>query len=324
MDDMTHDQLEQLREVLRSIHGTTDDEHPDPDRELIAYVDGTLDAATREIIETHLEDCDTCSAEVRDLRAAAAELKPRRNWIWLAVAAALAVLIAIAVLMNTRRENRSQSPPVISVTTPVVEQPAYESAQWEALVSEALKTARLPYPKDLRALRGPNDRIRGSNAGTPARLDPAGIVIDETRPRFNWPSAGETAVVSVFDGDRVIAQSEPLRGKEWTPPRDLPRARTLLWQVELRDGDVRILPEPPAPQAMFRIASQRDHDDLARAKRDHPDDPLLLAVLYARAGLRAQALHELREIDVAKIPEAKRLVAHSTGRGDPTSTAADQ
>lgn len=322
-EESFHGDVAALHEALRS---ATPTEHPDPEQELIPYVDGTADAATREIVEGHLEECDLCRAEVADLRAFARELKPRRTMVWLAVAAALAVLIAIAVMMGTRRRIAPNEPPVASTTATVPsivpERPPYANARWAALVDEAVRGGRLPFPKDLDALRGSEDPLRGSNDGEHFRLSPTGIVIDETRPRFFWPVVDDaTYVVSIFDNEDRVARSEPLRRTEWTPPRDLPRGRTLVWQVEAsHDGVVDLIPAPPAPQAMFRIAGEREHAELAEAKRDANADPLLLAVLYARAGLRDDALRELRRVDLARHPEAARLVGTAQGRPAPIST----
>lgn len=312
--------------------GETSSEHPDADTELMAYVDGRADAASREIIETHLEECESCRAEVRGLRAAAAEFaSARRSTWWLAVAAILIILIAIAVMVDNRPAGGPrQRPPVISTAPPVDSTASprrvpYANARWESLVSDALRTARLPYPRDLDALREGEDRLRSNgDGGKRLRFAPAGNVVDETRPRFVWPSVGDaTYVVSVFDNENLIAQSKALRRSEWTPERELPRGRTLLWQVEATHGGaVELLPSPPDPQAMFRIAGADEHADLERAKREHPDDPLLLAVLYARAGLRDEALDALRRVDVERVPEAKRL--QSANRGEPKSTGADQ
>jgi len=199
--------------LRESVEGAAPSDHPDPDTELMAYVDGTADAATREIVESHLEDCASCRAEVRDLRAAAAEyrggqaLLPVRGQArvpvlhrWLAVAAAVIILIAVAVMLSNRRTRDPQLPPVVTTTQPIdstapPERVPYANAQWEALVSTALKTARLPFPSDLDSLRGPEDRLRGEGPnGTHMRFSPSGKVIDETRPREARPRDRKSVV----------------------------------------------------------------------------------------------------------------------------------
>jgi len=310
-----------------TILGASTDEHPDLDTALIPFVAGSADRATLEIVETHLEECAQCRSGVAGLREDVRREPPRRARTWIAVAAAIVIAIALAVMLTTGRPSPSPLPPIVSTAPPVTTttQPPSVNARWEALVRDAVRRGHLPFPNDLASLRDPEDPLRTPEHPSQPRLSPSGIVVDETRPRFSWPStASTTYVVSVFDGDERIARSEVLTRSQWIPPRDLPRGRTLLWQVEVRsDGGVDLLPSPPAPQAKFRITGEREHAELAEAKRQSAD-PLLLAVLNARAGLREEALRELRRVDLARHPEAKRLLDQSAERGDPTRTAADQ
>lgn len=51
---------------------SADPVHLDPDEQLIPWVDGTLDDADREIVESHLDDCPLCRADAADLRLHAA------------------------------------------------------------------------------------------------------------------------------------------------------------------------------------------------------------------------------------------------------------
>ena len=50
--------------------------HLDADAQLIPYVDGALDEADREIVESHLDDCPSCRADVADLRASVVPRTP--------------------------------------------------------------------------------------------------------------------------------------------------------------------------------------------------------------------------------------------------------
>lgn len=275
--------------------------HPDHE-ELVAFVDGALGAAEREIVESHLDDCARCSTDVGDLVALRAT-KPRRSrWRIILTAAAAAVIAAVLILLRSDDPVTPPAPktapprPAVTETTtttarpaPVVEKPRYAKREWERLVTAAIATGVLPFPKDF-ALEP--DVLRGPDEGAKGKLHPSGIYVDETRPRFTWPARdGATYVVSVFSGEEEIAHSEPLTSTSWTPSRALTRGRTYIWQVEATSGDVReILPAPPAPPAMFRIVSARDHEELVLARREHPEDHALHAVLAARAGLREEAL----------------------------------
>ena len=292
--------LDAVRAALRP--DPAESAHLDPEAELIPYADGTAGAATREIVETHVEDCASCRADLRDLQA----LRPRppsgapfgrRFGGWsgrrspaAAVAAAVAIAVALIVVF-ARRPAPGVPVDRPTVTTARREPAPYVRPEWEALVREARRTGTLVFPPDLAQLRGDGDALRGPNGAPAAALAPAGIVVDDTRPRFSWPERrGATYVVLLFDGDEEVARSPELAAAEWRPERPLQRGRTYTWQVEVRrDGRLDVLPPPEAPQARFRIAGEREHRDIEAARRAHPDDALLHAVLYARAGLEAEA-----------------------------------
>lgn len=265
-------------------------EHLDPETQLFPWVDGSIDPAGREIAETHLEDCATCRAEAEDLRRLR-RVTPRKDAPrWWLIAAALAV-VAGTVVVSRRPAAPGPPPPpraVQSAPLPV----AYANREWHALVDEAVRTRRLPMASGLDELNPGADPLRGGESRAAAALSPAGAVVATARPRFRWPAANgqATYAVAVFDGNSEVASSGTLTATEWTPPSDLPAERTLAWQVEVTRGANRfIMPVPPAPPALFRIASAADRAQIDAALSQHPDDHLLHAVLYARAGLAAEA-----------------------------------
>lgn len=186
----------------------------------------------------------------------------------LAAASAVAAMLLAAII--------TINPPSMASTPPLDTSPALvehvRDPEWQWLVSRAVETGDLPFPDDV----------------------DSGIVVDDARPELTWPArAGATYVVSVFDGDRAIARSEPLPVPRWHPHRELPRGRTLTWQVEVpRRDKTEVI--PATPRAMFRVTRVRDHRELANAKSSRADDDVLLAVLYARAGLRDDARDALR------------------------------
>ena len=273
--------------------------HPDH-TEIAAYADGTAGPAEREIVGSHLEDCALCREDVADLTQLRRPRPRRRVWrAALATAAAIAVALVIVVQRSDDPPANlpmvTAPPPVFSTAIPAPPArtpPRYANAEWERLVRTAIETGRLPFAHGIDASP---DVLRGSGGTTMPDIAPSGVVIDEVKPRFVWPARdGATYVVSIFSGDQRIAQSEPKTETHWTPPTPLARGRTYLWQVQATRGSVReIIPAPPAPQATFHVVSKRDHDELAAARRLHPDDHLLHAVLAARAGLREEALGAL-------------------------------
>ena len=114
-------------------------------------------------------------------------------------------------------------------------------------------------------------------------------------------------IQTVFDDQRLVAESPVLEKESWLPERDLPRGRAYHWQVEARDrdGDTTILPSPPNPQAFFRVLDEASHEELKLARATHENDHLLLGVLYARKGLRTEAERELADVET---PEGRRLL----------------
>ncbi len=279
----------------------------------------------------HLEQCQSCAraGQARaagDLPALRQELlaetqRPRTHAsVWLAAAAAL-IVIAILSAWLIRNERAPQPQPVPPMATrgndvapapppPAPVAVAYADPEWKRLVETATASGRLPLPADLATLRTSPDTVRGPS-GTIERISPAGAVIDEVRPTFTWPSRTNGIYsVSIFDGDREVMHSPPLQVPRWKPDRDLPRGRTLAWQVEVTGhGSLETIPSPPSPPATFRIVTENGQREIARVRSLHPDDHLLLAVLYAHNGMRAEALASLRRADDEV---AKRILAHET------------
>ncbi len=294
------------------------DEHPPVETTLTAYVDGTLSEDDAAAAEAHLEVCARCREDVEDLQAIASTLRqrPRRSWFPSAVAAA-ALLAIVATLVLLRRA----PVPLPPVTATAVAHPAthtaatqtaatqYERPEWRAAVDEALRTGALPMPAALAGLRVAPDVLRTpGEREAEERLQPVRTVVETTRPRFTWtPAEGATYLVSVFDDDTLVAESGVLSEPAWQPERDLPRGRTVQWEVEIRggDGSVRNLPAPPAPPALFRVLDAAAHAELQRARAEYGDDPLLLGVLYARSGLREDAARELRRV---RTEQGRRLL----------------
>jgi hypothetical protein len=140
---------------------------------------------------------------------------------------------------------------------------------------------------------------------------PSGVVIESTRPRFEWKAPNVSSTVTIFSGDREIARSTPTTAGRWTPSRDLTRGLTYTWEVQFeKDGELQILPAPPAPPARFHVLDATTHDELEAARREHPSDPLFLGLLYARAGLVDAAIAELRRVrDPADAVVARRVLS---------------
>ena len=266
--------------------------------EVAAFVEGTASAEAA----AHVASCEVCRAEAEDL--APLRAGRRASWWWTAAIAAAILIALLTILLRSRQQPAPDEPVRVIRTTPapITTTTAAPRSEWQRLVDDAVAAGRLPFPNDLEELRRGSETLRGPNGETGARLQPSGIVVEETQPHFTWPETrGATYVVSVFDGETPVAASGPITVARWTPPKPLPRGRTYTWQVEAGEQP---FPTPPAPPARFRIAGAREHDDLRTVRRTHPDDHLLLAVLYARAGLEREAA---RELAASRDPRASRI-----------------
>jgi Putative zinc-finger len=313
--------------AMRAVEGaiTSDEEHLDPQSQLFPYIDGTADAAEREIVESHIDDCAMCRAELADLRTL--RRAPRQRMRAAYAAAAVLALLAITILLILRRPAptpvdppapapvvRDAPPaPPITTTTPAV----HANAEWSNAVRDAVARKALPFPRDLRELRPAEEVLRGSGEAGEGVLSPAGVVVRETRPRFTWPEQAnaEEYEVTIFRGEKEVARSGPLKQTSWQPERPLERGVTYMWQVEvIRDGAIDVLPAPPEPPAMFRIVRSEDDASIRAALRERPDDHLLHAVLYARAGLRGDAMRALRRAASAGNQDAAALLNDAAQR----------
>jgi hypothetical protein len=279
-----------------------------PVRELRSFEAGRVGLAEREMIESHLDDCASCRDRI-------AEMRRSRRRLWAYVAATVVVAAVLTFVLPALRERRQGARPLrvepASAAPPMSSaQSRYGDPQWDRLVADALRSGRLPFPPVVEALRVVDDVPRGEE-GDRVRVAPAGVVTDDPRPRFSWPrEAGATSIVFVFDGEQEIARSELLRRSEWTPQLDLPRGCVLAWQVEIaRNGKKTIVPAPPSPPAFFQIITEEQQREIARAKQLHGDDPLLLAVLHARSGMREKARDYLLLAVSGGIPGAQKLLS---------------
>lgn len=289
----------------RSLDGVLQDsaeDHPNLETDLFRFVDGTLSPDEHERVEAHLGVCDRCRAEVDDLRAAAASLRtssrsPAR--FFLAAAAVIAAVFAGTLWFRPAPPDPVQPAPrvVVTRTSPPPAPPESRlKPEWESLVSEALRTARVTMPAVLAEVRTPAETVRGGGEASKDALSPAQIVVESDRPTFSWPAqTGTASVVIVYSGEDEVAVSPPLRTNRWTPPKPLPRGVPLTWQVELRrdDGNT-IIPTPPDPPAMFRIVDAAALQEIEAARQEHPGNDLLIGLLYARAGLQDRAAEALR------------------------------
>jgi hypothetical protein len=300
--DLTQEELDRLRRMADDLRLQIDGEdfgHLDPDRQM-AYCDGALRGDELETARMHLEGCDRCRAEVEELAKWGAAPR-KRTWLPYALAASLAAVAILGLVVVRQQQPVKTRPPVATippVTTPAPPPaPSYGNAEWDRLVRDVTASGRLAMPAVLAALQPPASHFRGEIAADDARLEPAGIVVESTRPRFTWraePAARYVVLLAPRDGQ--VVESERLSEPAWQPSSPLTRGHDYAWQLEVVTGKGSVLhPAPPHPPVRFHVLDEAAATEIADARRLFPGDHLLQAILFARHGLRHDAERELLE-----------------------------
>ncbi|MBO0724246.1 MAG: zf-HC2 domain-containing protein [Blastocatellia bacterium] len=177
-------------------------------------------------------------------------------------------------------------------------------SEYRRMAADALSNQSAPKSPLLAGLSRPgNPLMRGHDEGRSfAVIEPAGKVILTDRPSFKWTrlEGANGYVVEIYDAQFNLVSSSPtLTDDGWMAPQ-LARGRVYSWQVKaISGGQEFIAPGPAAPQAKFRILDQAAADEIAHARRDYASSHLLLGLLYARAGLLAEAEQEFRALQKA-------------------------
>ena len=198
--------------------------------------------------------------------------------------------------------------------------------EYQLRVKQALIVQRVEKSPLLAGLNLPGSSLMGGDeeGNRFAVSEPVGTVILTASPTFRWSKLqGATSyVVEIYDAQFNPSSSSPLlTGAGWTAP-PLTRGQVYSWQIKaIRNGQEFIAPQPPAPQAKFRILDQATADEIARARRDYASSHLLLGLLYARAGLIAEAGQEFRALQKANPDSdvARKLLASVSHLPSPTS-----
>ncbi|MBO0860722.1 MAG: zf-HC2 domain-containing protein [Chloracidobacterium sp.] len=194
-------------------------------------------------------------------------------------------------------------------------------SEYRRMAAEALSNQSAPKSPLLAGLNRPGIlSMRGNDEGQKfAVIEPAGKVVLTDHPRFKWTrlEGANGYVVEIYDAQfNPIASSPTITDDGWTAPQ-LARGRVYSWQVKASSGGQEfIAPGLTAAQAKFRILDQSAADEIAHARRDYPSSHLLLGLLYARAGLLAEAEQEFRALQKANPDSslARKLAASVNGR----------
>jgi hypothetical protein len=142
----------------------------------------------------------------------------------------------------------------------------------------------------------------GAPAAAPAFkvLSPVDRVLVDDRVGFKWEPVedAKTYRVTIYDsGYGKIAESPAIATTNWQLSAPLPRGAMYTWTVtaQKQNGVVRA-PAPPQPEAAFKIVSEDEAAKISDVLRDHPADHLLLAILYAHAGVLDEAQAQLDQL----------------------------
>jgi len=194
-------------------------------------------------------------------------------------------------------------------------------SEYRRMAEDALSNQRAPRSPLLAGLSRPGSSLMGGDDEGRgfAVIEPAGKVLLTDRPAFKWTrlDGAEGYVVEVYDARfKLVSSSPSLTDVNWTSPQ-LARGQVYSWQVKaIRGGqEFSIAPRPTAPQAKFRILDRTAAAEIARARRDYGSSHLLLGLLYARAGLLAEAEQEFRALQKAN-PDSdapRKLTASLSG-----------
>lgn len=315
------------------------DEHPQY-HHLEALVDGEADPVAHDLLLFHLSKCETCAGEYRDLAAFRAELgeKARKPWVvrWaLPASAALAAIALVAVYVE--RAPKTSAPPAATVRTASLNTSLHDAGTTigldatgafrgldkiptndRELLREVLQSQTLPVSAEAARLKRAREvRLGGEPAPAPTfePAGPAGTVVPEQSPRFHWgaPAGARNFIVSVYTTDfEPVVKSHTLATNEWTANQSLEDGRTYVWTVSAEiDGKRVTVPAAPEPEALFRVATAAEREELRDARSAAPGCALLEATVAARLGM----------MDVARQAMAK---LEATNQGSPVVASLDR
>jgi hypothetical protein len=314
--------------VNRSIAmGPDDDAHPAYEL-LEALVDGRLEAADQESVQSHVETCRICAEDVTDMsgmrdamRASAPVTAPRTWRPYMVAVASIAAVLIMAVWLGNRPaspgpSNTIATGPAPSPTSVPAARASSLDANEQAIVARVTETGRLNLPASLSELTGSVGTLLGtSRERLPlSPIGPVGTAVLSVRPTFSWhalPGAISYSIAVYDDSFNEVARSPRLDAPTWTPVKALPTGRKLAWQItaSLATGDV-TGPAPPQPEARFLVidsaAAATIGDQLTRLA----NEPLALGILLAEAGLVDEASQALERAaaDAATRQQAQPLL----------------
>lgn len=272
-------------------------------------------------VERHAAECAKCAAELKELRQFAVDVAamprvsvgnfkaaagPQRVYffrahpVWSGLAAAALLAAVAGGYWRTTVRVEPAEPVIASLRDGNNDLSLDKSGRLHGAenlapdeqneLKAALETGRLAanLPASLSG-RHAETMLGAPVAAAPFKvISPLDCVVVDERPIFAWePMAGAVGYrARVYAaGYRKVAESPLLRDTKWQSTMALTRGESYTWTVtaEGPQGEER-QPAPPQPEAGFKVMDAVGADALKNAVRAHAGNPLLLAVLYARAG----------------------------------------
>ncbi len=287
--------------------------------EMVAYLDGKMEAADREAFEMKLAVLPELRADLEDLRAFRARFAAhpadniiRPRWsrpsiIPWAAAAAVAMAGLTWVALRDQGGNNVASTGGFAVRIPS-EAPA-EFAAACIQVAEGATLASL-LPSEL--ARRPGGSLLGAaiESDAPRARGPLRTFVRLASPEFRWEPMAQAEgyrVVLLREGAADVLESGILSAgaHTWRPRQNLERGVSYTWEVIALAGgrEVAKSPRPDEAPATFSVLTLAQLETLRAMEAAAGQDAATRAVAYARAGLREEALEALasvRGVDAAR------------------------
>src|SRR5262249_29749705 len=126
--------------------------------------------------------------------------------------------------------------------------------KYQLMAKAALQQQQPTIPEWVKELHGHEGTLMGQSEGNPIQLSmPLGVVVDSTKPQFEWkPLRGANHYsIKVFDSNfHPVLSSDPIEETHWIPNSDLERGSIYTWKVTaFTDHGEVFSPVPPAPEA---------------------------------------------------------------------------
>ncbi len=200
---------------------------------------------------------------------------------------------------TNRKETANENAPENSNS----DESAINLAALPSAVRESLATGSILPSPDLARLRNvPTRRAGGENFTSP--VSPKNEATFASAPVFRWRSAAdfEYQINITDDAGREVAKSAVLSQNSWQIESKLP-AGFYFWRVAARRKGVAEFTENSS-RAMFKVLSEPEKRELETVKSSVKSN-LVNAILYARAGLLAEAERELN-IELRRNPNSSK------------------